>query len=212
MTKIGTGTLTLSGANTYTGNTNINGGKLNVGSVETAGTSGPLGNQLANAAGTISFGGGTLQYSAANQFDYSGRFSTAASQPISVDTNSQSVIFATALTSSGGTLTKLGAGTLTLTNAANTYTGLTTISAGTLSAANIVVGGGQSNLGNATSAVVLGDTATKGTLSYTGSTATYTRGFTVLAGGGEIDTTTAGQTLTLNSGTITGSKDRKSVV
>jgi autotransporter-associated beta strand protein len=81
--------------------------------------------------GTISFGGGTLQYSASNTTDYSGRFSTAANQAYNIDTNSQNVTFATALTSSGGSLTKSGAGTLILT-AANTYTGGTTVSAGTL--------------------------------------------------------------------------------
>jgi autotransporter-associated beta strand protein len=124
--KSGAGTLSLTGANTYTGGTNINGGTLQVASTETAGTSGPLGK-----SGTISFGGGTLQYSSSNQFDYSGRFSTAASQAFSIDTNAQSVTFATALASSGGSLTKLGAGTLTL-SAANTYSGGTTINAGIL--------------------------------------------------------------------------------
>jgi autotransporter-associated beta strand protein len=90
-----------------------------------------LGKQLATAANTISFGGGTLQYSAANTFDYSGRFSTAANQPISIDPNGQSVTFAQALKSSGGSLTLLGSGTLTV-SATNTYTGATTVSGGTL--------------------------------------------------------------------------------
>ena len=65
LTVDGTGTTVLGASNVYTGNTNINGGILNVGSAETAGTSGPLGKQLANAVGTIIFGGGTLQYSTA---------------------------------------------------------------------------------------------------------------------------------------------------
>jgi autotransporter-associated beta strand protein len=120
LNKTGTGTLVLSGANTFSGGTAVNGGTLNLGS------SGAL-----NSSGTISFGGGTLQYSASNTTDYSSRFSTAASQAYSIDTNSQNVTLATALTSSGGSLTKFDSGTLTL-SAANTYTGGTTLSAGTL--------------------------------------------------------------------------------
>jgi fibronectin-binding autotransporter adhesin len=124
LTKQGAGTLTLSGSNSYSGGTTLSAGALNLGSGGAIGTT-----------GTISFGGGTLQFSASNATDYSARFSNAASQAYSLDTNSQSVTLATALTSSGGTLTKLGAGTLTLT-AANTYSGATTISAGILSVGN----------------------------------------------------------------------------
>ena len=131
LTQAGAGTLVLKAANIYTGATTISNGTLNVGSAENPGVSGPLGKQAANAAGSIVFGGGTLQYSASNQADYSGRFSTAANQPYNVDTNGQSVQWGTALTSSGGSLTKIGAGTLVLA-ASNTYTGSTTILGGTL--------------------------------------------------------------------------------
>ncbi len=126
--KTGTGMLTILTANTYTGVTTLNGGTVNLGVAQTGSTSGPLG-----ASGSIVFGGGTLQYSTNNQFDYSSRFSTAASQAYSVDTNGQKVTWAAALTSAGGTLFKTGAGTLTLTGA-NTYAGGTTINAGTLQA------------------------------------------------------------------------------
>ena len=102
-------------------------------------------------------------------------------------------------------ITKAGAGLMQVTGG-NTYIGVTNIAQGTLSAASIEVSGGASNLGNATSAVVLGDATNKGTLSYTGSSVSYTRGFTVNAGGGEIDTTTSGQTLSI-SGAITSATD-----
>ena len=51
-----------------------------------------------------------MQYTASNTTDYSSRFNTAASQAYNVDTNSQSATWAAALTSAGGSLTKLGAG------------------------------------------------------------------------------------------------------
>ncbi len=146
LTQAGTGTTTLNAANTYTGNTILNAGLINLAVAETPGTSGPLGNQLANAADTIVFGGGILQYSATNQFDYSGRFSTAANQAYKVDTNAQTVIWATGLTSSNGTLTKSNTGTLTLSGASS-YSGATTISGGTvqISAANNLGDGSATN-------------------------------------------------------------------
>lgn len=159
LTKMGTGTQTLTGANTYTGTTTLNGGNLNVGST------GALGSSI-----TLDFGGGTLQYSAANQIDYSKRFSTAAGQAYSIDTNSQNVTFATGLTSSGGTLTKSGAGTLILMGTGN-YNNGTTVTGGTLS-------------GNATSygpgAITVGNGAT---LDYTQSATTGTAANNISGGG-----------------------------
>jgi autotransporter-associated beta strand protein len=139
LSKIGAGTLTLTGANTYSGGMTFAGGVLNVGSAGALGTT-----------GTLSFTGGTLQYSAANQTDYSSRFSTAANQLYSIDTNGQNVTFATGLTSAGGSLTKLGAGTLTLSGT-NTYSGGTTLSAGTLAVGNsAALGTGDLTFANGT--------------------------------------------------------------
>src|SRR4030095_4099357 len=100
------------------------------GVAETPGTSGPLGNP-ATPAGSIVLGGGTLHSSAANQNDFSARFSTAASQAYNADTAGQNVTWATALTSSGGNLSKAGTGTLALT-ANNTFSGSATCSGGML--------------------------------------------------------------------------------
>jgi autotransporter-associated beta strand protein len=93
----GTGLLTLTGNNSFTGGVNINSGTLNVGSA------GALG-----STGTITFGGGTLQYSAANQVDYSSRLSTADGQAYRVDPNGQTVVWASNLVSNGGSLAVTG--------------------------------------------------------------------------------------------------------
>ncbi|MBC8039298.1 MAG: autotransporter-associated beta strand repeat-containing protein [Opitutaceae bacterium] len=131
LTKTGAGTLTLSGANTYSAGTTLAGGTL------AANSAGALG-----STGSILFTGGTLQFSSANTTDYSARFSTAAGQQYRFDTNGQRVILAQALTSSGATLTKSGAGTLVLSGA-NSYSGGTWLTGGTIElAANNVLGSG----------------------------------------------------------------------
>lgn len=149
--QVNNGTLTLAGANTYTNTTILSGGELIVGIAETPGSSGPLG-----IGGTISFVGGTLGFTVNNVFDYSPRFSMAASQAYSFDTAGQTVTFTNTLSSSGGTLTKLGSGALTLAGA-NTYDGLTTVSVGKL-----VFEGPKTGSGNITvsDSAVLGVTDT----------------------------------------------------
>ena len=116
------GNLTLAGGNSYTGTTAINAGVLS------------LANSAALAGGgTVTFGGGTLQYSAANTQDYSGNI-VSSNGPVSIDTNGQSVAFNSGLANSNsGGLTKLGAGVLVLGGTgAYAYGGATTISGGTL--------------------------------------------------------------------------------
>lgn len=182
LSKTGSGTLTLTGANTYSGGTNINAGTLNVGS------SGAIG-----SSGTISFGGGTLQYSASNTTDYSSRFSTASNQAYRIDTNSQNVTFATALTSSGGSLAKLGSGTLIL-SAANTYTGGTTLSAGTLQLS------GLGTLGSTSGSLAVNG----GTLDLNGTN--QTAGALSGSGGTVLNNSTGtAKTLTVGTGGGTGS-------
>jgi len=124
--EMAAGTLTFGGGNTFSGNINLTGGMLIAGSTEIVGISGPLGQ-----GGIISFNGGTLGWNLANAFDYSSRFSTANNQAYSFDTGGSSPTLATGLSSSGGSLSKLGGGTLTLAGN-STYTGPTTVTGGAL--------------------------------------------------------------------------------
>ena len=98
-------------------------------------------------------------------------------------------------------LNKYGSGTLTLGDN-HTFTGATTIHGGTIKAGALATTGGASSLGNAASAVTLGSTLGKGTLAYMGNSTTFTRGFTIGTGGGQLDSTISGQTLTVGTGNI----------
>jgi autotransporter-associated beta strand protein len=119
------GTLVLSGTNTYSGLTSINGGVLQI----------SAGNNIGNASATntISLNNGTLDST-------SGTYDLGVNRAVALaGTTSTTEVDVGALTLSGvisGTaLTKTGAGTLTLTGS-NTYTGATTLSAGVLNIQN----------------------------------------------------------------------------
>jgi len=214
-TQAGTGTTTLTAANTYTGITTLSAGILNLGVAESVGVSGPLGNSASANPGSIVFGGGTLQYSASNTYDYSGRFSTAASQAYRVDTNGQNVTWATNLTGSGVTLTKTtGGGNLTLTGN-NTYTGLTTVSGGTLflghptdtlsSSSAITVDGATAVLAIAGNSDTVGVVSLKNGGSITGTGGTLT-GASYAVESGSVSATLGGAGIALTkstAGTVT---------
>ncbi|MCX6995726.1 MAG: autotransporter-associated beta strand repeat-containing protein, partial [Kiritimatiellaeota bacterium] len=139
----GPGTLTLNAANTYTGGTTISNGTL---SVEVTAN-------LGAAASGLTFNGGTLQITGTTLANFSGIGHTVAftaAQGVGLDINNAAHTFTVdqALNQTSGGFTKLGAGTAIL-DQANTYTGGTTISAGTLQ----LGAGGTSGALSASSAI-----------------------------------------------------------
>ena len=129
LTKEGANTLELTGVNTYTGATVVSDGILALsggGSIENS--SGVHLSETASAVFDISNGAGALIQglsggSASSYVDLG--------QQELVINNAGSNTFGGVITGTGGSLTKMGAGTLTLSGA-NIYTGDTTVNAGTL--------------------------------------------------------------------------------
>jgi len=255
-TKAGSGTLTLTGTNTYGGATIINGGVLSINSLanETAngGVTSSIG-ESPNTAPYLVLNGGTLQYtgtaaSTDRQFTLGvngGGIDSSGSGPIAWNGNTGSAgtaVNAVAISGAGSrtftltgnntgantfglilgdssagatSLVKSGAGTWSITNA-NTYTGTTTISGGTLripksaylynnnpanwTAANITVGNGATLALNVDSAGTNGFTAGNLTTLLTNLDGALTTGGLQAGSTLALDTSTAtGGTLTLTT-------------
>jgi fibronectin-binding autotransporter adhesin len=158
--KIGNGSLTLAGANTYNGGTLVLGGTLALAN----------GNALQNS--TVTPGNGIAFSSAVSSaaFTFGGlsgggnlNLANDAGSPVSlsVGNNNGSTVYSGALTGTGGSLTLLGSGGLTLTGVSN-YGGGTTVSSGTL----LLGGGALSAAGpvSVASAAVFGGSGSAGTV------------------------------------------------
>jgi autotransporter-associated beta strand protein len=203
LTKLGSGTLVLSGSNTYTGGTFIAAGILQ------ANNSAALG----GAADSITFSGGTLQYTAASASqDWGSRFKYSTTAAINLDTNGQSVSLAGGIDASNTAgLVKSGSGTLNLSGS-NTYLGGTTLTAGTVNASGTSpLSNGSLTLNNPNTgsgtALVLNINSSLGSGSLSGSLATPATGTntaTIAIANGQ--TFTVNQSAdTIYAGTLTGS-------
>lgn len=141
--KSGTGTLALTGANTYIGTLLVNEGAVRI-SADTG---------FGNAANTVDIGDAALQYGAS--FDHA-RDIALSDANSAIDTNGFNSTLTGTISGAGG-LTKTGLGTLTL-NGTSSWSGGTTVSGGTLA------GNTDTLLGDITNnATVLFDQAGPGT-------------------------------------------------
>lgn len=111
------GTLVLTGANTYTGGTDVQFGTLSVSSDANLGA----------ASGALTMKGGTL----ATMGNFTSARNVTMTTDAKFDVATGTQLGLAGVLSGGGDLYKLGAGTLTLTGA-NTYGGTTRVQAGTL--------------------------------------------------------------------------------
>jgi autotransporter-associated beta strand protein len=179
LTKAGVGTLALSGNNSYTGTTAVSAGVIRALSNLALGDAGSPTTVTSGAA--LEVGGGissseplTLNGSGISPANlgamrslsgnntFSGTVALASNTIFGADVNQLTLSGVVSQSSAGLTLTKVGAGTLRLT-ANNTYTGATTISAGTL-----FVNGSQPSSSVSLAGGTLGGTGTVGPITATG--------------------------------------------
>jgi len=207
LTKSGAGTLTLSGANTFSGGVTLLGGTLNINSTTALGAAGGtftiLGGTINNSTG------GAITLANNNPQSWNGDFAFTGTQSLNLGTgavamgdNRQVSVNANTLTVGGAIsdagagkgLAKQGAGTLTLTGV-NTYSGATTVRGGTLVADTV----SNANVLNSSSGLVFTGTGTfqfKGAASQTRSQ--ILNGLTITVGAATVDANNSGTSTTLD--------------
>ena len=210
LTKTGSGTVVLSGNNTYTGLTDVQAGTLSLarvgGTLATAPVSisgGTLDVAQADTVGVVTLSSGTI----------SGTGVLTGSSYALTNTGSISAVLAGIVV-----LNKSGAGTAILTGS-NTYTGLTTVSGGTLSLGNptntiantaaVAISGGTLDVANpdTVGVVTLSSGTISGAATLTGLSYSLTNTgtiSTVIAGTGTLTKTGAGTALLAAANTYTG--------
>lgn len=204
-TKAGPGLVTFNNdANSYTGATTLSGGTLSVTSIGTGGAASAIG-QSSAASSNLVLESGRLSYNGVTATTDRGFTLVNGGPTREIEVVGTTNLTFTGLVTSPGdaSLTKIGAGTLTLANAANDYAGVTRILGGTLSVGALADGGVVSGIGRSSSdpaSLVLRD---GGRLQYTGGSVTIDRGATLEAGNGRIDVSTGATTLTMG-GVVVG--------
>jgi len=181
--KIGSGILTLTNTNTYTGTTIINAGELNASSLANMGN-----------GGTLTLNGGTLQFGAV--FDPSPRSTTFGPAGGTFDTNGFNITLGSPNLIGSGSLTKVGLGTLKIT-AAESYSGGTIVTAGTVS-----LSGGNNRLASTGAITIGGGTLDLNNTNQSSGTLTLQSG-TIAATGATTGGIITATSYALQSGTIT---------
>ena len=159
LTKAGAGTMTLSGANTFTGGATLSAGQLNINNATAVGTG-----TFAINGGTIdNTSGGAITLSNNNAQTWGGDFTFVGSNNLNLGTGAVTLGANRVVTTFGGvltvggvisgaglSLTKAGAGTLVLSGA-NTFTGGMILNAGELDINNAAaIGGGTFTINGGT--------------------------------------------------------------
>lgn len=181
--QAGTGTLTLGGANSYTGGTTVSAGTLRIG-----------GGGILASTGALVVNGGTFDLNGAIQsvgaLSGAGGNILLGSGVLTTSSNSDTAL--ASIIGGAGAFVKAGGGALTLA-ATNTYTGATSVTAGTLNVSGSIA---------ASSGVTV---ASGATLAGTGtvSSTTIQSGGMLSAGGASVGTLNVSGNLSLNNDAIT---------
>ncbi|WP_440618875.1 autotransporter-associated beta strand repeat-containing protein [Candidatus Pelagibacter sp. HIMB1493] len=211
--KSGTGTLTLSGTNSYSGNTTINAGNLSVSADNNLGSapgSADADNIIFNGGGLIITSGVTFDSNRGVTMTGAGTINTASS----TTSNIQGVI------TGSGALTKSGDGTLTL-SATNTNTGDITISAGTLDVQGqlesgnydgVIANSGTFTINSSSNQTLAGVISGTGALNKSGSGTLTLSGTNTYSGSTTITNGTISVSSSANLGATPGSADGDNII